>query len=372
MERTIRIGVDARPLIYAHNGNARYLYRMLGELIRQHRNFEIVLFSHKPLHMDHQDLLTHSNVLLNIDTGPLSKVGLAWINFRLPTLLRDYSCDVFWGTLAMLPLTSVPDIPMVVNFHDLNSYAAPETMTRGNRIQHRILDSRVIEKAKAVYCLSKTTMDDILKYVPATNPDRLHLVYPGVDRNPVDPEPLPSDFSKLENFILAIGTVEPRKNYETLVAGYLLARQNNESIPPLLIIGRKGWGDDTLYNKLSSGYYSDSGIFYFEGASDRHIVEAFNKCLYLAFSSLHEGFGLPIIEAFQLGKPVVLSDIPVFREIAEGSHFCSPLRQDDWAGAFQKYSKDNLPPLPDFKPEEWTWENRASLLGRLLEESILE
>lgn len=372
MDLQHRIGVDARPLAFAGNGNARYLYRMLKELLNLYPGFEFIFLTHRPPHPEHQDLLLHPSVVLNVDHGPFSRPGLSWINLRLPALLKEYHCNLFWGTLAMLPVFGKIDIPMVVNFHDLNSFAAPRTMSLANRIQHRLFDGKVLEKADQIYCLSKTTKEDIQHYFPSIPEETLHIIYPGAERFPAKPEELPPKLNHLKEFILSIGTVEPRKNYGVLITAYKNARKKT-TIPPLLIIGRKGWGDESTYQLLSSGELETEDIYFFEGATDGQLETAYERSSFLAFPSLHEGFGLPVIEAYQYGKSAILSNIRVFREVGSHARFADPNSPKEWEDAIieycEKLRRNNLP-RPDFNNEEWSWKNRAQRLGELMQKAV--
>jgi glycosyltransferase involved in cell wall biosynthesis len=364
-----RICIDARPLIYSSNGNARYLSKMLANLIPSRPDYEWILLAHRPIHRDHGHLFAYDNVTMG-GASPLP--GPLWLNLKLPSLLRSMRCDLFWGSLSLLPLfyKRRVGIPAVVNFHDLNAFVAGDTMVFWNRMQHRMLDGHSLANADLIFCLSETTRRDILRFFPGCE-DRLRVVYPGTDRlSKKSRRPaLPPD---IKNFILSVGTIEPRKNHSTLIEAYRAARAQYPLLP-LLIVGRRGWGMDELYESLRSGVHEKEGIYYLENAGEEELSWCYQKCAFLVLPSLHEGFGLPLIEALDQGKSCILSDIPIFREIGEGMRFISPKDRDGWRDALIEYTdlykKRRLHP-PAFDATYWSWSRRAEFLGKILDEIL--
>ena len=371
MGQGFRIGVDARPLAFPGTGNARYLHQMLKRLIRLRPGDEWVLLSHRPLHPEFLDLLRSENVVLETDRSFLGRLGPLWLHFRLPRLAREHQIDLFWGTLAALPWrakTRLP-CPTMVNFHDLNAYIAPETMTLWNRLQHRLMNGETLRNAGIVLCLSANTRNDILSRFPDLPAGKLEVIYPGCELpRPSGAKPGEEE-EALEGCILCVGTLEPRKNHAVLLAAYREARREDDSLPPLVIAGRKGWGEDSVYLLLESGELERENIFFLENPSDGKLRLLYEAASLLAFPSLHEGFGLPIIEALYLRKPVLLSDISIFREIAPEGEFADPREISSWKEALLRVSKKRRRgelQAPPFDAEFWSWDKRAEKLSAVI------
>lgn len=374
MEETFFIGVDARPLAFPGTGNGRYLHRMLQQLTRLQPDCEWILFTHRTIDNEYADLLLEKSISLQVDRTPFSRLGPLWIHLRIPGLLEKYDCDLFWATLAMLPLCyrRRSESRAMVNFHDLNAYRAPQTMVFWNRWQHRLTNGRTLRAAERILCLSACTREDIRRQFPEIPPDRLQVIYPGCELPAVTPLSPGGAVGGLDNFILCVGSLEPRKNHQTLIDGYRQARRERSDLPPLLIVGRKGWGDSSLYRLLRSGSLTDEGIHYLENASDSHLRWCYEKAAFLAFPSIHEGFGLPVLEARQLGKPLLISDIPVFREIVrEEEAFVAPTDVEKWREALLSFTdrlrSGKLEP-PPFDENFWSWRERAAELSRIITE----
>jgi len=366
--QNITVALDARPLIVPGNGNARYLEQMLASLFLIRPAWKWVLFSHKKLHPDYAELLSHHQ--LRLITGSRLP-GPLWIHLTLPSLLQNYKHDVFWGTLAMLPLGygRRAEAPAAVNFHDLNAFVAPESMVRWNAWQHRLTNERTLREARTILCLSGATAQDIRRVFPESRNKRMVVVYPGAEMRSESPQRPPPPVGNLRDFIFCVGTLEPRKNQITLVSAYLKAR-GTVDLPPLLLAGKKGWGNDDLYQKLSTGVYSERQIYFLEQPDDGQLAWCYDQAAFVAQPSLHEGFGLPILEAMHHKKVLLLSDIAVFREVGQGNVFIPPLDVDAWARNLADFSvlsrTGQLRPRA-LDPLYWSWKKRAEILAQALE-----
>ena len=366
-KKNIKIAVDARPLIHPHNGNASYHHKMLKNLISIRKDTKWLLFSHRPIHELHRDLLKNSNVSIAAERHFLP--GPLWLHFILPGLVKKTDCNLFWGSLSMLPFLSAKrfSIPTMVNFHDLNARVVPETMVLWKKIQHRFLDGRSLRDADAVICLSETTKNDILRFYPKLNQRKLHIVYPGSELEAVKPR-TPGKLKILKKFILCVGTIEPRKNQKTVIEGYLKAREIQENLPELLFTGRKGWGDSGIHELLSSGNLEERGIYYLDNASRDELAWCYKNALFCILPSLHEGFGLPLLEAMQWKKMTVLSDIPIFREICRTCSFVEARNPDKWKDMILKTALKKKLPAPAFNRKFWSWKERAGYLSGIIDQ----
>jgi glycosyltransferase involved in cell wall biosynthesis len=119
---------------------------------------------------------------------------------------------------------------------------------------------------------------------------------------------------------LVVGTIEPRKNHEYILESFdLLWAQRSEA--KLIIIGRLGWKNESMIKRIINHKLYGINLFMFNDISDSELAYAYNRCKALIIASKAEGFGLPIVEAFQQNLKVMCSDIPVFREVAGNAAF---------------------------------------------------
>lgn len=123
----------------------------------------------------------------------------------------------------------------------------------------------------------------------------------------------------LRRRFLMVGTIEPRKGYDVALAAFdrLWAQEVDFDVT---IIGRRGWSTEGLVARMEAHPELGSRLRLICGASDEELAEAYAETDVLISASHAEGFGLPLIEARHFGKPVIVSDLPVFREVTEGAH----------------------------------------------------
>jgi glycosyltransferase involved in cell wall biosynthesis len=125
-----------------------------------------------------------------------------------------------------------------------------------------------------------------------------------------------SNSTREDDFILMVSTVEPRKNYGFVVDEITKMWESKNLSHRLVIVGRPGWNYDHVHKKIKSHpEYGRKLIWHSDGISDELLNSLYDKCSALIQASLNEGFGLAVVEASSFNKPIVLSDISVFREI---------------------------------------------------------
>ncbi|EMF92445.1 glycosyltransferase family 4 protein [Leptospira santarosai] len=358
-----RVGVDVRPLAYGITGNSRYLAEVLRRLITSESPLEYYLYSNKPIHTVFYDILSNVNSRFFV-TDKLP--GFLWLNWTIPKRIKKDRLDLFWGTLQLLPF-SCGNVLTAVNYHDLNFRSAPQTMTTSNFWQHRILSPKTLNRADLVFCLSENTRQDILKFKTDLSP-KLKVIYPGVESFPSVREPL-RELSG--NFLFTIGTLEPRKNLRILIDAYRKLKKQNSSYPfSLVIAGRLGWKSEGLTQLLKEGSLESEGILFVENPADEVLAWLYRRCSAFLFPSIHEGFGLPLLEALREGKICVASDIPVFHEILEREVdlFAEPLDVDSWVSSLSELQHKKLRRPSVWDASQWTWD----LTAKKIEEGLID
>jgi len=171
--------------------------------------------------------------------------------------------------------------------------------------------------------------------------------------------------------MLALGTIEPRKNYRSILDAYEVLRARGVDVS-LIVIGKKGWMSDDVIARLTHHPDLGSRLIYLNDASDFVVANAFQRSDCLVCASLSEGFGLPLVEGLMHGCHVVASDIEVFREVGGANcQFFSlhdpedlPNQVEAWFRA--QYSAD---PTPDQAASRWPdWsQSTREFLDRVLQ-----
>ena len=180
---------------------------------------------------------------------------------------------------------------------------------------------RSLRNAAAVLVPSEATRRDLLDCYPIIGlKSKIHVVPEGVSPEP-PPGPLPPRLSP--GFILAVGTIEPRKNYPRLLAAYRHLRRESvpllvgdqPGVPELVIAGRPGWAYGDTLDRIKK----ERGVRYLGHVDDATLSALYRSASILAFPSLYEGFGLPLLEAMAHGLPAVVGNAGALPELADGA-----------------------------------------------------
>ena len=382
MSRIFRIGVDARPLTAPMSGVARVIASVL-RFFPDRECFHFVLYASRPWHSDFAEVINLPNVTwVQGDGWTASRAGL-WFNFSLPVLLRQDPVDLFWGSQQVIPPGMSRGHPVLLTCYDLVSYFYPETMRPLARMQQRAVMRLSMRRADRILAISTQTRDDTIREFEYP-PEKAGVALLGyeVPRVPVGEEleqlrgevALRLGFRPKNNFILAVSTIEPRKNYGVLLDAYIdYYRRVGLRAFPLVIAGRRGWETPEFYRKMEDYQRECGRIYTLEGLSDRHLGELYRSCAFFCMPSAYEGFGLPPLEALCNGRLALASDIPCFHEI--GGDAVTYLPADDvpaWSAALEtatsattpvavKNKKPAMPPRVDFDVSQWGWDRTAAI-----------
>jgi glycosyltransferase involved in cell wall biosynthesis len=212
--------------------------------------------------------------------------------------------DVFHCLMPRGPMTR-GRIPTVVTVHDLVPFRFPESMTRWGRVYARATHRPVLMAADRVVVPSQDTADDVIRMlrVPA---GKIRVVPMGID---VDFFSAASRSSTPEPYVLFVGCPNPRKNLERLEAAVAVLRQRGYP-HELFIAGEDQWGRVALRQPFVRRLGS---------VSDERLRQLYADAACVALPSLHEGFGLPVLEAMAAGTPVVASTAGSLPEVAGGA-----------------------------------------------------
>lgn len=146
---------------------------------------------------------------------------------------------------------------------------------------------------------------------------------------PLDKE-FTNNISKGEQYLLCVGTVEARKNHTLLYYVYKLAFSRGISLPKLVIVGRRGWHTDDIYDIMTTDPEVNHKFVFMQSTSDEELSWLYRNCLFTVYPSFYEGWGLPIAESIAYGKPCLASNTSSMTEIAGNLiDYFSPLSPDE-------------------------------------------
>src|SRR5438876_372938 len=284
----MRVAIDVSPLAQTRAGTARYLNGLIRELERR----------------DDVAVSTRS-------FGGRSRLStLARDGVWYPFLLgRQSAADVLHCPTYRGPLRS--RVPLVVTIHDVAVLRHPEAFNRWTRTYSARALPRVAGAADAIVVGSKFAGAEVreLLGVPA---EKLRVIPYGVGP-PFQPEGPREEGS----YVLAVSTLEPRKNLPRLIEGFRRAELQGLE---LRLVGAEGWGDVRVHGV---------GVRRLAGVDDDQLARLYRGAACVAYVSLYEGFGLPVLEAMACATPVVAPVGPPYSEFAHGIAFeVDPLDPD--------------------------------------------
>jgi alpha-1,3-rhamnosyl/mannosyltransferase len=253
--------------------------------------------------------------------------------------------DVYWGTNFVLPIGLSHRIPAVVTVYDLVPFFFPSTMEFRNLVKLRLLMRASLKRARHVVTISEAVRQDLHR-VFGVALDRISVVPPGVGTQfGLQPggAKSPTSTPGLDGpYLLAVGTIEPRKNLPTLIRAYSALPAAFRRRYPLAVVGAAGWKNAAIH-ALAEPLVHEGTVRFLGYVPEDELPWLYRGAMMLLFPSWYEGFGMPVIEAMACGTPVVASDIPVLRETGgDAAMFVAPADVPRWTEAIAKLVADPL------------------------------
>jgi glycosyltransferase involved in cell wall biosynthesis len=240
----------------------------------------------------------------------------------LPTVETQLACDaILYPYWPSPPRRRAGAPPAAICVYDLAYKLRPAEVPWQQRAYMGSVMGPALRGAAAVLVISETTRNDLLNCYPIPGLERKVTVIPlGV--TPLAPAgPLPPGLEP--GYILAVSTIEPRKNYPRLLEAYRRLRRESlpiiigdrPGVPELVIAGRPGWAYGDALQRINA----EPGVRYLGHVDDPTLSALYQSASVLAFPSLYEGFGLPLLEAMAYGVPAVVGNAGALPELADGA-----------------------------------------------------
>lgn len=306
----MRILVDATPLLLRSAGVKTYTYHWIQHLLEQAGNEQILTFprisklaalNHERSMLGGMRTMSHLALVLAANGVP----GLS--NWGMP------SADVLHvSTLIRNPPRN---IKLTATVHDMTCRLMPELHTPANRKADESFTKHILQRAARLIAVSESTKADAVR-LAGLEPERIEVIYSGVPEVYFGAQPRPAE----RPYILFVGTIEPRKNIDTLLDAWQSCRARGDF--DLVIAGASGWAGDKTSARLLA---KPRGVRYLGYVPEDELPGLTAGASAFVYPSLYEGFGFPVAQAMAAGVPVITSNTSCLPEVAgEGALFVDP------------------------------------------------
>lgn len=336
------IGIDVSSVAY-QTGVSNYTLNLVKNLvdIDQKNHYKLFYSSLRlPLPPEIINLKSNHNVSIYHFRLPPTLLQILWNRLHLfPIELFIGKCDIFHTSDWTQPPTL--KAKTIATIHDLTPFLYPQWHHPKVINAHRHKMYWAIKECFRFICVSQNTKNDLINLFPSLDSQKIKVIYEAAEtkysqflkKNPPEQKKQINSVKNqygLQNYILAQGTREPRKNLNRLITAFIKFQKRNPHYNiDLAVTGKYGWGQDVKDN------HKNIKIIGF--IPEKNMVSLHAGAICLAYPSLYEGFGLPIVKSFSVGVPVITSNNSSLKEIAaDGAILVDPVSADQISQAIEK------------------------------------
>jgi len=379
----LHVAIDGLHLFGQYAGVQYSLTRLLAALYAHCPDDSVTLFAPR----DFQNLPdipedSRFNVRRTWFPGRWRGIRTLWRNLRLQKCCYRQQCDLLHGATYSLP--PVMTLPSVVTLHDVIALTHPLFCTPGSARVQKVILPKSAKAARRVIVPTETVRNEVER-VLKIHPDQMDVVPWGVGPGfrPVKDRGLLDEARRRwqlpERFALFVGTLEPKKNIEGLLRGFVAARLNRNLPHGLVLAGRTGWGVRHLARDIR-GHDAEKYVRLLGYVPEPALPILYSMADVLVLPSHIEGFGMPVLEAMACGCPVITSQTPALVEIGgDATRTCNTFAEKpyrelreaieelllDEGGIRAKLRNQGLE-----RVKEFTWERTAKLTRTSYEKAL--
>lgn len=305
----MRIGFDATSLPPEHAGAAIYVVELARALAAYKEAYEELV-----IYVKEQDrpLLEGLRGPARLVTARLHSrpARILWEQTVFPRRLRADGVDVLHSPHYTIPFLT--NVVRVVTVHDTTYLTRPEVHTRGRRMFFCRMIPLAVHLADRVITDSYDTRNRLLQYYGKLDPSKIDVIWLGIDpayrpiNNSETLRRLREKYALPKEFVLFVGTIEPRKNVDGLVRALAWLRANGKGLK-LVLVGQDGWGAESVRRIVKQEKMED-WVRWLGFVEKDDLPGLYSAATVFAYPSFEEGFGFPPVEAMACGTPVVTTE----------------------------------------------------------------
>jgi glycosyltransferase involved in cell wall biosynthesis len=361
----MKIGIDIRVLAGRRTGIGRLVKEILVGLAKVDKENEYILLHNIAKGPLPADIPVQPNFRATTIYFPNRALNILWAYTQFPKVEKYTGpLDVFHGPNFQMPPTK--NCATILTIYDLTFMLYPEMAIPASVRHYGPRIREYIRRADIITTISDATADDIVKHLQVPR-ERIVTIYPGAIPLRCPSKDAITDVRKIygirENYILFVGCIEPRKNLVRLSKAFDESKLSKDF--ELILAGPKGWHTDDIFATRDSLSCREK-IHWINYVEDNHLGLLYAGATFLAYPSILEGFGLPILEAFSVGCPVLTSNISSMPEAGgDAALYVDPFDIDSISEGLIKLASDGvlrqkLTQLGYKQAANFTWDKTAS------------
>lgn len=313
----MRIAVNTRLLIKNRlEGIGRFSLEILSRIAQNHPEHDFLFIFDRP----YDKKFIFADNVKPIVIGPQARhpfLFIFWFEVSIPFILRKYKADMFLSPDGFLSLRS--KIPQLAVIHDINFEHYPQDLPKIVLWYYKKFFPKFIRKATKIITVSEFSKSDLIKTYPVDEA-KVSVVYNGVKKvyapiSESEKQSVKKKYTDGFNYFLYVGALHPRKNLVNLFKAFDRYRSENNRDTKLLVVGNKMWWTADIKKAYEKMVFK-SQIVFVSHQSSKELRRIYGAALALTYVSYFEGFGIPIIEAFACGTPVITSNVTSMPEVA--------------------------------------------------------
>ncbi|MCD6012068.1 MAG: a-glycosyltransferase [Flavipsychrobacter sp.] len=338
----MRIAVNTRLLLKGKlEGIGWFTYQTLERIVKAHPEHEFIFFFDRP----YDPMFVFAPNVTPVVVAPPARHPILfylWFEWSIPLMLRKYKADIFLSTDSFLSLRT--KVPTLVVIHDLAFEHYPGHFVFSQRLYWRNYSPLFAKKAKRIATVSSFSKQDIIKHY-GINADNIDVVYNGAhdEYRPLshdEREEVKKKYADGCEYFVFAGALHPRKNIVNMLKAFVEFKKRQHTNMKFVIVGRLAWKYDEVEQMKAEMQFKDD-VKWVGYMNVDELSKVIGGAYALVYTSLFEGFGIPILEALQCDVPAIVSNTSSMPEVAgDAALLVDPADPQDIAAKMHSLYKD--------------------------------
>ncbi len=375
----VKVFIDVIPLLFKRAGIANYAFYVSQQFLRLYPDNEYVFYygriskklgdlvlSDNNANLPHLGLM--SLIKEFVKRFPLTQPVIRAV--RKMVLSLSGSFDIYFEP-NFVPLPGLKSKRIVTTVHDFSFHVDPSWTPKSNAFLKHFW--RDIYRSDVIITDSDFIKTQALEFLKIES-ERIRSIPLGVNHEIFKPHKIANRHGLPENFILFVGSIQPRKNLKRLLQAYMALSQNFRKDQKLMLVGQDGWNYGDILELIKK---NRNDIYLLDSIkNDSELARIYGAASVFICPSLYEGFGLPPLEAMACGCPTIVSNISSLPEVCgDAAYYIDPYDVENIADSLYRVSTDSGIRNTHIqkgleRAKLFTWEKTAMQHMKLFEEIL--